>query len=105
MFSGDPSKKFDVVFSVDMRQLLTGLGMKPADVERIMATAEANAKKNIVEPERLRFVGAEPAGDAAGGRGGRAVAGSAARARGRARRGNARLAVSAAGGGRGGGRR
>ena len=47
VFSGDPSKKFDVIFSVDMRQLLTGVGMKPADIERIMATAEANAKKGI----------------------------------------------------------
>jgi multidrug resistance efflux pump len=47
VFSGDPSKKFDVVFSVDMRQLLSGLGMKPADVDRIMATAVENAKKNL----------------------------------------------------------
>jgi hypothetical protein len=47
VFSGDPSKKFDVIFSVDMRQLLAGVGMKPADIERIMATAEANAKKGI----------------------------------------------------------
>ena len=47
VFSGDPSKKFDVIFSVDMRQLLTGVGMKPADIERIMATAAANAKKGI----------------------------------------------------------
>jgi len=48
VFSGDPSKKFDVIFSIDMRQLLGGLGMKQADIDRIMATAEANAKKNIV---------------------------------------------------------
>ena len=47
VFSGDPSKKFDVIFSVDMRQLLAGVGMKPADIERIMTTAEANAKKGI----------------------------------------------------------
>jgi hypothetical protein len=46
VFSGDPSKKFDIIFSIDMRQLLTGLGMKQADVDRIMATAEANAKKD-----------------------------------------------------------
>ena len=45
VFSGDPSKKFDVIFSVDMRQLLTGLGMKSADIDRIAATAAANAKK------------------------------------------------------------
>jgi hypothetical protein len=47
VFSGDPSKKFDVIFSLDMRQLLTGVGMKPADIERVMATAAANAKKGI----------------------------------------------------------
>jgi hypothetical protein len=47
VFSGDPSKKFDVIFSVDMPQLLAGVGMKPADIARIMATAEANAKKGI----------------------------------------------------------
>jgi multidrug resistance efflux pump len=46
VFSGDPSKKFDIIFAIDMRQLLTGLGLKQADVDRIMATAEANAKKD-----------------------------------------------------------
>jgi biotin carboxyl carrier protein len=45
IFSGDPGKKFDVVFSIDMPQLLTALGAKPADVQRIMETAEHNAKK------------------------------------------------------------
>jgi multidrug resistance efflux pump len=48
VFSGDPSKKFDVVFAIDMRQLLTGLGMKDADVNRIMATADLNSKKSFV---------------------------------------------------------
>ena len=47
VFSGDPAKKFDVVFSVDMRGLLSDLGMKAGDVDRVMATAEANAKKNV----------------------------------------------------------
>jgi multidrug resistance efflux pump len=46
VFSGDPSKKFDIIFAIDMRQLLTGLGMKQTDIDRIMATAEANAKKD-----------------------------------------------------------
>jgi biotin carboxyl carrier protein len=45
IFSGDPGKKFDVVFSIDMTQLLTALGAKPADVQRIMETAEHNAKR------------------------------------------------------------
>ena len=45
IFSGDPAKKFDVVFSIDMQQLLTALGAKPEDVKRIVETAERNAKK------------------------------------------------------------
>jgi hypothetical protein len=48
VFSGDPSKKFDVSFSVDMRTLLSGLGMKKEDVDAIMNTAAENAKKNLV---------------------------------------------------------
>ena len=71
VFSGDPSKKFDVIFSVDMRQLLTGVGMKPADIARIMATAAANAKKGInagVNP--FAPTPAEGAADDGGGRGG-----------------------------------
>jgi len=55
VFSGDPAKKFDVVFSVDMRQLLAGLGMKSGDVDRVMATAEANAKKNVVNTAATLF--------------------------------------------------
>ena len=47
VFSGDPSKKFDVIFSVDMRGLLGGLGMKPVEVDRVMATAESNSHKNV----------------------------------------------------------
>ncbi|HZT29775.1 MAG TPA: efflux RND transporter periplasmic adaptor subunit [Bryobacteraceae bacterium] len=50
VFSGDPAKKFDVIFSIDMRQLLTGLGMKPAEVEKIMQTAERNAKRSPAAP-------------------------------------------------------
>lgn len=45
MFSSDPAKKFDVIFSVDMRQLLSSLGAKPEAIARIMATAEQNRKK------------------------------------------------------------
>jgi hypothetical protein len=46
VYSGDPSKKFDVIFSIDMRQLLSGLGMKQADIDRIMATAAENSKRS-----------------------------------------------------------
>ena len=58
VFSGDPSKKFDVVFSVDMRQLLAGLGMKPAEIDGIMATAVENAKKNLGSPSPSIFTAA-----------------------------------------------
>ena len=50
IFSGDPAKKFDVVFSIDMKQLLTALGAKPEDVKRILETAERNAKKTPPVP-------------------------------------------------------
>ncbi|MEZ5354958.1 MAG: efflux RND transporter periplasmic adaptor subunit [Bryobacteraceae bacterium] len=45
VFSSDPAKKFDVLFSVDMRQLMTALGAKPEQIVRVMAQAEANRKK------------------------------------------------------------
>lgn len=61
VFSGDPSKKFDVTFGVDMRALLGGLGVKAAEVDRIMKMAETNRARNLVS-----FA---PATD--GGRGGR----------------------------------
>ena len=69
VFSGDPSKKFDVVFSVDMRQLLAGLGMKPAQIDGIMATAVENAKKNLGAPQASIFTAA-PSADQAGAPGG-----------------------------------
>ena len=50
MFSSDPAKKFDVLFSVDMRQLLTTLGAKPEYIARVIATAEANRKKAPAGP-------------------------------------------------------
>jgi Barrel-sandwich domain of CusB or HlyD membrane-fusion len=81
VFSGDPSKKFDVIFSVDMRQLLAGVGMKPADIDRIMATAEANAKKGInagVNPFAPPPA-ADAAGDDGGGRGRRGGGGGGGR--------------------------
>jgi multidrug resistance efflux pump len=65
VFSGDPSKKFDVVFTVDMRQLLSGLGMKPAEVDTIMATAVENAKKNLGGQNPGSLFGAGP-GDQGG---------------------------------------
>lgn len=45
VWSGDPAKKFDVVFSVDMKELLTGLGAKPEQIRKVLETAEQNRKK------------------------------------------------------------
>lgn len=47
VFSSDPGKKFDVVFSIDMKQLLASLGAKPEQIAKIMAQAEINRKKPI----------------------------------------------------------
>ena len=82
MWSGDPSKKFDVIFSIDMAALLKELGAKPEDVRRIMETAAANAKKGIPAPPPSPVMMAGPGGPggpggaaAAGGPGGAAAAG------------------------------
>ena len=45
MFSADPAKKFDVLFTIDMHQLLKALGANEAQVNRILAQAEANRRK------------------------------------------------------------
>jgi multidrug resistance efflux pump len=45
IFSGDPAKKFDVLFSIDMKELLSGLGAKPDQIQKVLAQAEANRKK------------------------------------------------------------
>ena len=89
VFSGDPAKKFDVVFSVDMRQLLAGLGMKPGDVDHVMATAAANAKKQLGGPDPSLFAslqgapGATPEMFGQGGGAGRGGAADAGRGDGR----------------------
>ncbi|MGH9631917.1 MAG: efflux RND transporter periplasmic adaptor subunit, partial [Bryobacteraceae bacterium] len=50
IFSGDPAKKFDVVFSVDMKELLSGLGAKPDQIKKVLATAAQNRKKPAPPP-------------------------------------------------------
>lgn len=57
IFSSDPGKKFDVLFSIDMRQLLTELGARPEQIARILATAEENRKKPIAQPTFSMFGG------------------------------------------------
>jgi HlyD family secretion protein len=44
-FGGDPGKKFDVLFSVDMKELMTGLGAKPGEIQKVLETAARNASK------------------------------------------------------------
>lgn len=44
-FSFDPAKKFDVVFAIDMRELLSALGAKPEQIQKILATADSNRRK------------------------------------------------------------
>jgi multidrug efflux pump subunit AcrA (membrane-fusion protein) len=48
VWSGDVAKKFDVVFSVDMKELMSGLGARPEQIARVLATAERNRKQPVV---------------------------------------------------------
>jgi multidrug efflux pump subunit AcrA (membrane-fusion protein) len=47
VMSSDPQKKFDVTFSIDMKQLLHELGASPEQIRRILETAEANRRKPV----------------------------------------------------------
>ena len=66
IFSGDPGKKFDVVFSVDMKELLTGLGAKPEQIRKVLETAELNRKKPM-SPQMQSMPMATMGGEAPGG--------------------------------------
>lgn len=71
VFSGDPAKKFDVVFGIDMKQLLTELGVKPAEVQRILQTAERNASRAPAVPAGVPLGGRGAAGGGGGAGAGR----------------------------------
>src|SRR6185295_17786316 len=75
IFSGDPAKKFDVVFSIDMKQLLATLGAKPEEIQRIMETAERNSKKAppASAPPMMAGPGAPAGGPGPAGGGGQPV--------------------------------
>ena len=111
VFSGDPAKKFDVVFTVDMRGLLAGLGMSSAEVDRVMATAESNSRKNVNNTAASLFNslqltpnGAAGTPGAPGGAPGQGQAAGAMQAAGGRQGGTGRGADAAAGGrGPGGG--
>jgi hypothetical protein len=62
IFSGDPSKKFDVVFSIDMKQLMTSLGAKPEQIRQVMETAARNAAHPTTGLPALPMVVAPDAG-------------------------------------------
>lgn len=67
VFSSDPAKKFDVIFSIDMRQLLSALGAKKDQVERIMRTAAENRTKAPVASAAPAFASFPNAGGMTGG--------------------------------------
>jgi multidrug efflux pump subunit AcrA (membrane-fusion protein) len=69
IWSGDPSKKFDVLFSVDMKQLLTTVGATPEQIQRVMATAERNRNKPPAASRPAFAMGGFPGGSPGGRRG------------------------------------
>ncbi len=75
MFSADPAKKFDVLFSIDMHQLLKALGANEVQVSRILAQAEANRKKPPMQSASSMMNAPAPGGPGPGGPGGDASAG------------------------------
>ncbi len=64
VFSSDPGKKFDVIFSVDMEELLKGLGAKPEQIRRVLETAEQNRKRPPLPPSMasIMLAGGPPGG-------------------------------------------
>jgi hypothetical protein len=65
VWSGDMAKKFDVVFSVDMKELLTGLGAKPEQIKRVLETAERNrSRPQAAQMPAMARMGEMPGGAA-----------------------------------------
>ena len=114
--AGDPSKKFDVLFSIDMQELLKVVGATPEQIREVMATAERNRTRPVARSVSAfalmggpddsgapPMFGMQQPGAQAGGRGGRGAAsgGDSAQAGGRGGRSPAGGADAAqAGGGR-----
>src|SRR5260221_44448 len=67
-FGGDPAKKFDVLFSVDMKELMTGLGAKPDQIQKVLETAARNAQK--APAQQMSFSPVGPGGMPGGAPGG-----------------------------------
>lgn len=104
VFSSDPGKKFDVVFSIDMKQLLSALGAKPDAIARIMALAEQNRKKPLSQPMGSMFAGGMPGMSAMGGGDASQGAGMQASADGGAAGGAMQGGMQSGGAGQSGGR-
>lgn len=49
VMSSDPAKKFDVNFSIEMKDLMEALGAKPEQIRRVLETAEQNRKRPPVQ--------------------------------------------------------
>jgi len=105
VMSSDPGKKFDVNFSVEMKDLLSALGAKPDQIKKVLETAEQNRKK----PPMVSFVSSMMSGGLPGGAGAGASGGGGMMfvAGGGAPGGGSQAASEDAGGGagRGGGQR
>jgi membrane fusion protein (multidrug efflux system) len=60
VFSSDPAKKFDVTFSLDMKQLFSVLGVKPDDIRKIRRSGRRTAQnrsprlRQPLRPERKK---------------------------------------------------
>jgi HlyD family secretion protein len=64
VFSFDPAKKFDVVFDLNMKDLLSALGAKPDQIQKILATAEQNRKKPAASAPNPFMMAGGPGGAA-----------------------------------------
>jgi hypothetical protein len=91
--AGDPSKKFDVLFSIDMQELLKVVGATPEQIREVMATAERNRSRPVTRSVSAfammgddtgapPMFGMQQPGGQGGGRGGRGGAGGANAAQG-----------------------
>jgi hypothetical protein len=65
VMSGDPSKKFDVLFSIDMQALLKATGATPEEIRQIEETARHNRAKSS---SRSGMPGSGQSGPMGGGR-------------------------------------
>ena len=75
VFAGEATKKFDVVLSIDMRQLLAHVGATPEQTERILAKSRENALRTQSAARRGGGGGSGPGAFGGFGGGGQAGGG------------------------------